>query len=79
MRPENWKDYSNGEKTAHAQELFYSMRGSFVIAQALVIASNFLKDKEPSNAEDMEIIGECLFQPFYDLQRSDSNSGENNE
>ena len=40
------------------------------MAQALSIASATLKDKEPSNSEDMMYIGERLFQPYWMIYNS---------
>jgi hypothetical protein len=44
-----------------ALELFQSPRGRYIVGQALYIASEKLKDSEPSNATDMRMLGEKLF------------------
>ena len=66
MKPENWKDLDGNQASEIAASLLKSMRGSLIVGQALYIASQVLKKmdhpfNEVSNAEDMEMIGECLF------------------
>ena len=75
MKPSDWNQRNAEQKEAVAVDLYNSMRGRLVIAQALAIASKALKAadhpyQEVSNAEDMEMIGEALFQPFYTLELS---------
>jgi hypothetical protein len=67
VKPENWEELSTEAKQAQAMSLLNSHRGILVIGQALAIASEKLMKKEPSNAQDMQIIGEVLFQPFYGM------------
>jgi len=44
-----------------ALELFQSPRGRYIVGQALYIASEKLKNSEPSNASHMRFLGEKLF------------------
>ena len=65
-KPDNWDALSNAEAVEMASELFKSFRGQFLIGQALYIASQWLQTQhvrigEPSNATEMEMLGEALF------------------
>jgi hypothetical protein len=53
-----------------AKEFALSSRGQLIMAQALSIASAHLKDREPSNSEDMQYIGGHLFQPYWMIYNS---------
>lgn len=57
------------EKKA-ALDLFSSLRGRYIIGQALSLARQSLKETEPSNAADMELLGRNLFSPFFDLHEA---------
>jgi len=53
-----------------AIKLMQSVRGRYIIAQALAVAVAAMKKvpeefREKSNIADMEILGEGLFMPFY--------------
>lgn len=64
MKPANWDSLSPAEKNRVAMELMRSHRSSVVIGRALKIASEILRKKahpEPSDADDMEILGTQLF------------------
>ena len=50
-----------------AREFVASARGQLILGQALAIASRELREKEPSNAEDMAYIGKNLFSVFYHI------------
>lgn len=60
-KPENWENLSLNDKQRIASSLIRSMRGSYIMGQALVIAAEILKDKEPSNAQDMEMLQVLFF------------------
>jgi|688.fasta_scaffold266035_4 hypothetical protein len=49
-----------------AIELFGSMRGRYIVGQALALAKAQIAESEPSNAADMELIG-LIFEPYYSL------------
>jgi len=49
-----------------ALALFSSMRGQYIISQALFLAHRELKDAEPSNAADMKLLHDELFPIFND-------------
>jgi hypothetical protein len=53
-----------------ALDLLSTTRGRYIVGQALSIARQALKDTEPSNAADMELLGLNLFSPFFDLFES---------
>lgn len=64
-------------KPEDAAEFAGSMRGQFIISQALVIAASVLddptslpEDREPSNAADMLYLAENLFPIFLATQRA---------
>ena len=68
-KPKNWDKLPRKEKERIAIELFRSLRGQFIVSQALAVAIETLKKVEPpfreeSNIEDMEILHEVLF-PLY--------------
>jgi hypothetical protein len=53
-----------------AKLLLGSPRGRYVMGQALAIGYETLKNTEPSNAEDIALIGDTFFKPFYQLKVS---------
>lgn len=60
------------ESTKQARSLAESIRGQYVIGQALAIAYKALVNaphpyRETSNAEDMRLIG-LLFEPFFSME-----------
>tara|TARA_Y100000310_G_C20506688_1_gene726741 strand:- start:109 stop:432 length:324 start_codon:yes stop_codon:yes gene_type:complete len=66
MKPAEWNTMTDEAKVEMTQELMKSIRGVFVIGQALYISSQVLKRQphplnELSNAEDMEMMGEAVF------------------
>jgi len=67
-KPKNWNKLSDQEKKKIGLQLFSSMRGLFIISQALSKAIDSMKKVKPcpeiSNIEDMEILHETLF-PIY--------------
>ncbi len=68
MKPTEWKQLTSTEKKDIALNLFGSVRGNYIIGQALNVAIKELKQKEypeTSNIEDMEILGEQLFTIGY--------------
>lgn len=71
-KPENWDSLPAGTKKTIAEALLMTVRGRLIIGQALATAAVTIKGlphpyKEISNAEDMEILGEGVFEPFYSL------------
>jgi hypothetical protein len=70
MKPDGWDKLTSGQKMELAQGLLRSMRGSYIIGQALaqaVAAMRQVKNPEYSNIGDMEMLGECLFSLGYGL------------
>jgi hypothetical protein len=68
MKPSNWNKMTKKQKEEHAIALFNDMRGRYIIGQALAIASETMKKvkyPETSNIEDMEALGEVIFQLGY--------------
>lgn len=53
------------ERSAAATELLDSMRGRYILGQALALAHRQLADTEPSNAADMELFGLEFFEPWF--------------
>jgi len=70
-KPNNWADMSDHERQEVAVRLAATIRGKLIMGQALALAIKKLKEVEPpvmreqSNIEDMEMLGEQLFQPWY--------------
>tara|TARA_Y100000385_G_C13078648_1_gene632722 strand:+ start:1463 stop:1759 length:297 start_codon:yes stop_codon:yes gene_type:complete len=69
MATKQSKKVENSEKEI-ALELFHNMRGKYIIGQALYYAQKYLMDmpvekREVSNAEDMQLLGNNLFQLGY--------------
>lgn len=48
-----------------AREFAKTPRGQLIFGQALALASEQLKDSEPSNSDDMKFLGEHLFGIWY--------------
>jgi hypothetical protein len=49
------------KKMSEAAKFLSSIRGNYIVGQALHIAHDQLVNSEPSNAHDMRYIGENLF------------------
>jgi len=76
MKPENWDKLSNKEKKEIANELFMSIRGRYIISQALHYAIKELKKVKPpfrevSNIEDMEMLMETYFSIFDAVKKAE--------
>jgi len=70
-KPSNWDKLKKKEKQEIAGYLLESMRGQYIISQALYYAIETLKKvpklhRENSNIEDMEILKETFFWMFID-------------
>jgi hypothetical protein len=68
MKPDDWDSFSTDTKEQLAKALFNSQRGRLIIAQALSHAIYNMRKidfPEKSNIEDMEMLGEILFQPWF--------------
>ena len=60
MKPADWDDMSRHEQEEYAHALMNSVRGRYIIGQALAIASDTLAKHpfpETSNIQDMEVLG----------------------
>lgn len=69
MKPHDWDSLSDAEKKSEAMQLFRSVRGSFVVGQALRIGAKVLQERgEESNSQDVAMIGEALFPVGWDLE-----------
>jgi hypothetical protein len=67
-----------------ATELLQSIRGKYVLGQACAIAYAKLRNEEPSNADDIALLGEKYFGWFYamtlgKLGISDGRNGSAND
>lgn len=58
-------DLTKQERRAAAVELLDSMRGRYIMGQALALAHRQLAENEPSNAADMELFGLEFFDPWF--------------
>lgn len=69
-KPSDWNKLSQKEKEEIGADLFSSVRGQYIISQALSKAIDVMKKVEPpimreqSNIGDMEILHETVF-PIY--------------
>ncbi len=69
MKPNNWDSMSLHERRDAAGKLLATVRGQYLIGQALAIASRCLHEadhprREESNAQDMEMLG-LLYEPWF--------------
>jgi hypothetical protein len=48
-----------------AEDLLQSIRGKYVLGQACALAYAKLRNEEPSNADDIALLGEKYFGMFY--------------
>lgn len=70
-KPENWESMNDDERREVARTLLQSIRGRYILSQALHYAIRDLKRVEPdymqekSNIEDMEILQEVYFSIFF--------------
>jgi hypothetical protein len=72
------------ERALTAEDLLKSMRGKYVLGQACAIAYAKLRNEEPSNADDIALLGEKYFGWFYamtlgKLGISDGRNGDAND
>ena len=75
---------SNEARKDAATELLQSIRGKYVLGQACALAYAKLRNEEPSNADDIALIGEKYFGMFYamtlaKLGISDGRNGSAND
>lgn len=71
LRPLNkYKSLTDLERKATASELLTDLRGKLVLGQACAIAYAQLRHTEPSNAEDIALLGEQYFGWFYAMTLS---------
>ena len=64
MKPDNWDKLSQIKKRRIGDELFQSLRGMFIMHQALKVAIESMKkqtDPEISDIEDMEMLLQTVF------------------
>ena len=69
-KPSNWNQLSDEEKYSMATDLVDSMRGHYILGQALAKAIAVMREAEypeHSNIQDMEMQGEALFNPYYTM------------
>ena len=60
-----YKGLGDKERRATAVELFKDIRGKYVLGQACAIAYKELRKTEPSNADDIALLGELVGGFFY--------------
>jgi hypothetical protein len=71
LKPLNkYKNLKESERKLVAEELLKSIRGKLVLGQACAIAYGKLRETEPSNAEDIALLGEQYFGMFYAIALS---------
>lgn len=56
---------SDTQRKEAAEELLQSPRGKYVLGQACALAYAKLRNEEPSNADDISLLGEQYFGMFY--------------
>ena len=70
MKPDHWDELEIAIRHDLAIDLFRSARGNLIIGQALAKAVTVMRQAEhpeTSNIQDMEMLGEGLFQPWFDI------------
>lgn len=82
MKPENWETLDRDEKQDVAQKLFNSVRGYYIISQALYYGIKSLRAvpepyTEISNAQDMEILQEIFKIPASVFEEYSKEVSEN--
>lgn len=69
-KPIDWNKLNHKQKKGMAENLLFSLRGNYIISQALYYAIKSLKKvkkfPETSNIEDMEMLRETIFFLFPD-------------
>ena len=68
MKPANWDKMTDKDRARHAHALMTSLRGDLLMGQALAWAVRAMREElrpETSNIQDMEMIGEVLFEPWF--------------
>jgi len=73
MKPENWEKMTADQRRTVAHSLMQSLRGHYIISQALAVAIDAMKKvpvsrREMSNIEDMEILREEVFSLFFPFE-----------
>ena len=62
MKPTEWNTWNQDQKRQYAEDLIFSVRGHFLMNEALSIAAAVLRNQEAvSNAEDLDMIREAMF------------------
>ena len=56
---------NNEQRKDAAEDLLQSIRGKYVLGQACALAYAKLRNEEPSNADDIALLGEKYFGMFY--------------
>lgn len=72
MKPDNWGQMNAADKREMAMRLLNSQRGRLIVGKALAKAISVMQyDAYPehSDMEDMEILGETLFELGYHLEQ----------
>lgn len=60
-----YRNLDEKELTLTAEDLLKSIRGKYVLGQACALAYAKLRNEEPSNADDIALLGEKYFGMFY--------------
>lgn len=63
MKPKEWDSWTKEQKVEYARKLLFSVRGQYIISQALIEAIKTMKKRkypEISNIEDMEVLLELF-------------------
>lgn len=66
MKPNNWDLMAMEDRIDIGNELYHSLRGRYILGQALSVAIKSMKTvpmphREVSNIQDMEILRETVF------------------
>lgn len=72
MKPARWDKMHPADRVQYAASMLDNMRGQLIMGQALaraVVAMETDPYPETSNIQDMEAIGEALFDPFFSMYR----------
>jgi hypothetical protein len=60
-----YRSLNEKDRILTAEDLLKSIRGKYVLGQACALAYAKLRNEEPSNADDIALLGEKYFGMFY--------------
>ena len=68
VKPAKWDHWNTEKRKAFALCLVEEPRGHYLLARALYLAAHELGESDPSDAQDMELLGKTLFGPYWEVE-----------